>query len=940
MDTLQATIEDSSSATLTSSVDDPTITATLQNNDVFKKPPLKHLSTAKIVSPSFLSDNFDDSFNEDNNTDHHHHTTRLNNNNKRSNSGSSNATLDPNTSSSTTLDFNHSSSMTLASATVTTTTYNNNNTIEHSSTIEPTLNHDLIKKSKIMQEPEFSFSADTSSSSFSPLSDIKTIQPLSTLTLVPDQINHRMPISTTTTTPYDPNTKTNNNSDNSNKDDDKNDVTKTKITPPTSFSKKELVEPSFTSDSEDENTKEIDSYHENKMYINNNNDEKQDINNNKTILDELMEPNQNESSVNSLEIPFEDKNQFKSANDKEQHFYSYQEKNKNKRKTQINTVIKKTPLDDDDSKLDDFIDAKSTKAIKKSKLNDTTSNAVGFDLDDPPPEPFKQTNRKIILEKEKEKKPTTTGKIITTATITKGKFANKEKEMKKKKETPKPVAEKKVVKKRKGKYVDNGSLESFIEGDSQSDNDYFSQSDIESIDQTESESENYNKKKNNNKIIQSEQESDQESDQESSEEETSPIKKRVLPTRRRVFPVERVEETEIKTQQEEEESESESSFLDSDSTDDGIERTSVEIPLKSDQKRQLALKKERTPSKPKTPSKKPSKLVPLKFEKQEEETDEDKTEPLVSDQDDIEIEEYIEEDGTITKIERFSETKPKAPKKEKTLKKTKKGFKADEDDNEDDEQDKQEEEYEEENQYEEDEEEKEIITKNKKPKKEQKSQTFKGFSFIICNIPQKDSDPNCIYKLIKNNGGKLLDPELFFSMNEYPKATIQGKKVISWLLISSGCVSSIKYLKAVITKTPCVKDTWIHDCIEKDQLLFYYDYLLPSGQVLSTNKLVTLKNPIFHNLFEGLRFEIVTKDKEFKDGWNFIIKNCGGKIVQRLYLEAGKIDILLGDGKPITSFVIHYVKTNKTPFVSPRWVIQSILEQKRLDYDVHAIKFE
>lgn len=63
-------------------------------------------------------------------------------------------------------------------------------------------------------------------------------------------------------------------------------------------------------------------------------------------------------------------------------------------------------------------------------------------------------------------------------------------------------------------------------------------------------------------------------------------------------------------------------------------------------------------------------------------------------------------------------------------------------------------------------------------------------------------------------------------------------KTPSTLLVSDKPHRTLKYFLALASDFPCVHFNWIKDSVEKDTLMPYEDYLLPTGVFLETGKVV------------------------------------------------------------------------------------------------------
>eukprot|EP01132_Coremiostelium_polycephalum_P007740 gene7740-9520_t len=211
------------------------------------------------------------------------------------------------------------------------------------------------------------------------------------------------------------------------------------------------------------------------------------------------------------------------------------------------------------------------------------------------------------------------------------------------------------------------------------------------------------------------------------------------------------------------------------------------------------------------------------------------------------------------------------------------------------------------------------LTPKKNPKE---SELFKGFSFLITGISQTE-DKDCIYNILPLHSGRIVAPEIFFINSHRQKDEIKD------IVLANQHKTTVKYLKAVLYGKTILSVLWVEECIKMNKLLPMDKFKLPSGYSILEKKLVYLNSPT-KNILDDCRVELVGS-KEFKSEWSAILRLCGARVVNRMVCLNGRIDMVLTDGESIGNILKSYVSQFSIPVITTKWVIQCILDQKKLD---------
>ena len=136
--------------------------------------------------------------------------------------------------------------------------------------------------------------------------------------------------------------------------------------------------------------------------------------------------------------------------------------------------------------------------------------------------------------------------------------------------------------------------------------------------------------------------------------------------------------------------------------------------------------------------------------------------------------------------------------------------------------------------------------------------------------------------------------------------------------------SSAMFLSAVAAGCVCLKSSWITDC-------FHYQSLLDKTRYI-------LSNGVAEKFFlDGLRIQL-NGSIEFKDKWYRIVRESGGKPVDRLLgssATSDRVDICITEINEYTpnALVIEACKRIDIPLVSEQWLEDVILTKLEFDME-------
>ncbi|EGC30647.1 hypothetical protein DICPUDRAFT_83433 [Dictyostelium purpureum] len=225
--------------------------------------------------------------------------------------------------------------------------------------------------------------------------------------------------------------------------------------------------------------------------------------------------------------------------------------------------------------------------------------------------------------------------------------------------------------------------------------------------------------------------------------------------------------------------------------------------------------------------------------------------------------------------------------------------------------------------------------KSKKPiiskkKKQKKTTLFKGLNFLITGF---DKDAEKISEFITLGSGKVYDNiNTFFSISDKHIGNIPNK-----MILASESAKTIKCIRGIVEGVDCIKVDWIYDFSEPEKLKPFDNYILPFGKsVFTQNNIYPTEDFNIKELFSNFKIEILTQDRNgsFIDDWSPILRKCGAKVVKRMFAKS-KTDVYLLDDR-YTNTPFHKISSDTgVPIVSTKWVFQSIIHQKRLDYNIH-----
>jgi len=188
------------------------------------------------------------------------------------------------------------------------------------------------------------------------------------------------------------------------------------------------------------------------------------------------------------------------------------------------------------------------------------------------------------------------------------------------------------------------------------------------------------------------------------------------------------------------------------------------------------------------------------------------------------------------------------------------------------------------------------LTDSKSPRK--KSKLFRNLQFIVTGAKNKGE----IRTIIDENGGYRIDHYLKgpnASLSPFKRTVRKGCP--SMVLLADKERRTIKYVLGLVSGTPCVHYDWLLQCVEKEKILPYEPYLLPSGFSVTRNCIILRTNlrPYCQNfVFDNLRIELIGVF-DWKAQWSMILREGGAKVVQRLYSDSeDRIDCIVCDKHP------------------------------------------
>ncbi|XP_070542298.1 TP53-binding protein 1-like [Ptychodera flava] len=201
------------------------------------------------------------------------------------------------------------------------------------------------------------------------------------------------------------------------------------------------------------------------------------------------------------------------------------------------------------------------------------------------------------------------------------------------------------------------------------------------------------------------------------------------------------------------------------------------------------------------------------------------------------------------------------------------------------------------------------------------------------DVPEVPFDKDLITKLIRAGGGKVL--KSFDDAIKFPKR--------AYLLANTYCRTK-KYFQCLAAGISCVSHVWLRDCCQVNQLLEITAYLLPAGENIEENRIMEVQPT--NTVLRGLRVLVIsrnTTDPDFEDFWTSVLLAAKCAKVSKL-----PVDFSVSK-QPRKSFNYEVIVTDAScpedlidkasqldiPVVGCEWVIQCLINGRRMAYDGH-----
>ena len=181
--------------------------------------------------------------------------------------------------------------------------------------------------------------------------------------------------------------------------------------------------------------------------------------------------------------------------------------------------------------------------------------------------------------------------------------------------------------------------------------------------------------------------------------------------------------------------------------------------------------------------------------------------------------------------------------------------------------------------------------------------------------------------LIRKHGGEVVD--LVGRENRKRKV----------FLISDEYARTVKYIYALAAGLPCVSHKWIEDCVRADSVLDYKNYELAAGRSLESAALIpshTLK-PL-----KDLNIYVTADTDELYNYWKPILTAAEAKLLRCVQSKNEKNPVLIHPNTQLMVTnsdcplpVLQLAQEKGIPFVTPEWLVQTIITGERVDFDGH-----
>ncbi|XP_052700995.1 TP53-binding protein 1-like isoform X3 [Crassostrea angulata] len=185
-------------------------------------------------------------------------------------------------------------------------------------------------------------------------------------------------------------------------------------------------------------------------------------------------------------------------------------------------------------------------------------------------------------------------------------------------------------------------------------------------------------------------------------------------------------------------------------------------------------------------------------------------------------------------------------------------------------------------------------------------------------------DKQDIITKIQAGGGVVLD--------KFDEAAIANAK--QCFLISNSYQRTIKYFQCLAAAIPCISHLWIRDSSNEGVLLDYKAYKLQAGVSLEKRKKMEWSNRKGDLL--GLSVFVSSSHKKFQEEWSFILKLAGCQVLHKLPTVNSdtRLDVIVTD-LTCPKTVLHRSRKSGIPLVASEWVMQCLINGRRLNYRGH-----
>jgi len=207
---------------------------------------------------------------------------------------------------------------------------------------------------------------------------------------------------------------------------------------------------------------------------------------------------------------------------------------------------------------------------------------------------------------------------------------------------------------------------------------------------------------------------------------------------------------------------------------------------------------------------------------------------------------------------------------------------------------------------------------------------FKGLKFLLTSAPRanKKSDFNKrdYRQKIENRGGEIIDN--FENLDDTDSA----------FLIADTYYRTHKYLFALSLSIPCISQLWISECVEKNELVNYTEFLLPAGESSLNPEVVSQWKPLKGRLLRDKTIMVYSNNDD-KNGvseiWPPMLKNLGAVLLDPFhhsmqltektsFFDSNKIDLFLTDVE-CDKELVEKIESSGGLVVSSEFIIQAII---------------